>query len=67
VAIVSRLAVTSEVAAGTLAVVRVEGLQIDRPLHLVRLRGRRDGPTTSAFCTVLHEAMKAAAPGSRRR
>jgi len=54
-AIVSRLAVGAECAAGTLAVLPVPGLRIARPLHLVRLRGRRDGPTQQAFCAVLRE------------
>jgi DNA-binding transcriptional LysR family regulator len=54
-AIVSRLAVGAECAAGTLAVLQVPGLHIARPLHLVRLRGRRDGPIQQAFCAVLRE------------
>jgi DNA-binding transcriptional LysR family regulator len=54
-AIVSRLAVSAECAAGTLAVLPVTGLRIERPLHLVRRRGRRAGPALQAFCTVLRE------------
>jgi DNA-binding transcriptional LysR family regulator len=54
-AIVSRLAVSAECAAGTLAVLPVPGLRIERPLHLVRRRGRRDGPAVQAFCAVLRE------------
>jgi DNA-binding transcriptional LysR family regulator len=54
-AIVSRLAVVAECAAGTLAVLPVAGLRIERPLHLVRQRGRRDGPAMQAFCGVLRE------------
>jgi DNA-binding transcriptional LysR family regulator len=54
-AIVSRLAVGAECAAGTLAVLPVAGLRIERPLHLVRRRGRRDGPALQAFCAVLRE------------
>jgi DNA-binding transcriptional LysR family regulator len=54
-AIVSRLAVRAECAAGTLAVLPVAGLRIDRPLHLVRRKGRRDGPALQAFCGVLRE------------
>jgi DNA-binding transcriptional LysR family regulator len=54
-AIVSRLAVAAECAAGTLAVLPVSGLPIDRPLHLVRRKGRRDGPAMRAFCTALRE------------
>jgi DNA-binding transcriptional LysR family regulator len=54
-AIVSRLAVHAECAAGNLAVLPVAGLRIERPLHLVRRRGRRDGPALQAFCGVLRE------------
>jgi DNA-binding transcriptional LysR family regulator len=54
-AIVSRLAVRAECAAGTLAVLPVTGLRIERPLHLVRRKGRRDGPALQAFCAVLWE------------
>jgi DNA-binding transcriptional LysR family regulator len=54
-AIVSRLAVRAECAAGTLAVLPVAGLPIERPLHLVRRKGRRDGPALQAFCGVLRE------------
>jgi DNA-binding transcriptional LysR family regulator len=54
-AVVSRLAVRAECAAGTLAVLPVPELRTDRPLHLVRRRGRRDGPALQAFCGVLRE------------
>jgi DNA-binding transcriptional LysR family regulator len=54
-AIVSRLAVGAECAAGTLTVLPVAGLHIERPLHLVRRKGRRDGPALQAFCAVLQE------------
>jgi DNA-binding transcriptional LysR family regulator len=54
-AVVSRLAVGVECAAGTLAVLPVVGLHIDRPLHLVRRKGRRDGTALQAFCGVLRE------------
>jgi DNA-binding transcriptional LysR family regulator len=56
-AIVSRLSVRVECAAGTLAVLPVTGLRIDRPLHLVRRRGRRDGPALQAFCGILREVV----------
>src|SRR6516225_9137545 len=56
-AVVSRLAVDAECAAGTLAVLPVAGLRLARPLHLVRRRGRRDGPALQAFCTILRETM----------
>ena len=54
-AIVPRLAVHAECAPGTLAVLPVAGLRIKRPLHLVRRKGRRDGPALQAFCAVLRE------------
>jgi DNA-binding transcriptional LysR family regulator len=54
-AIVSRLAVAAECAAGTLIVLPVVGLRIERPLHLVRRKGRRDAPALQAFCSVLRE------------
>jgi DNA-binding transcriptional LysR family regulator len=52
-AIMSRLAVAADCAAGTLAILPVSGLRIPRPLHLVRRKGRRDGPALQAFCGVL--------------
>jgi DNA-binding transcriptional LysR family regulator len=54
-AIVSRLAVDAECSAGTLSVLPIAGLRIERPLHLVRRKGRRDGPALQAFCGVLRE------------
>jgi len=54
-AIVSRLAVRAECAAGTLAVLPVAGLHIERAFNLVRRQGRRDGPALQAFCGVLQE------------
>jgi DNA-binding transcriptional LysR family regulator len=54
-AIVSRLAARAECDAATLAVLPVAGLHIERPLYLVRLKGRRDGPALQAFCGVLRE------------
>ena len=58
-AVVSRLSVRAECAAGTLAVLPVAGLHVERPLHLVRRKGRRDGPALRAFCGVLQERMAA--------
>jgi DNA-binding transcriptional LysR family regulator len=54
-AIVSRLAVRTECDAGTLAILPVVGLRLERPLHLVRYKGRRAGPAMQAFCDVLRE------------
>jgi DNA-binding transcriptional LysR family regulator len=54
-AIVSRLAVGAECAAGALVELAVARLRIERPLHLVRRKGRRDAPALQAFCAVLRE------------
>jgi DNA-binding transcriptional LysR family regulator len=54
-AIVSRLAVLAECDAKALALLPVAGLHIERPLHLVRRKGRRDGPALQAFCGILKE------------
>jgi DNA-binding transcriptional LysR family regulator len=59
VAIVSRFAVGAECAAGRLAVLPVAGLRIERPLHLVRRKGRRDAPALAAFCQILRETTAA--------
>jgi DNA-binding transcriptional LysR family regulator len=71
-AIVSRLAVHAECATGALVVLPVAGLPIERPLHLVRRKGRRDGPALQAFCGVLRERTASqfgygTAPARRRR
>ena len=58
-AIISRLAVRAECAARTLTVLPVVGLHIERPLYLVRRKGRRDGPALLAFCDVLRETTEA--------
>jgi DNA-binding transcriptional LysR family regulator len=52
-AIVSRLSVRTECGTCSLAILPVPGLRIERPLHLVRRKGRRDGPALRAFCDVL--------------
>jgi DNA-binding transcriptional LysR family regulator len=54
-AIVSRVAVHAEGASGIVAVLPVAGLRIERPLHLVHRKGRRDGQALQAFCGVLRE------------
>jgi DNA-binding transcriptional LysR family regulator len=54
-AIVSRLSVQTECPAGVLVVLPVQGLALERPLHLVRRKGRRDAPALQAFCNVLRE------------
>ena len=49
VAIVSRLAVETELAAGTLVQIPLTDLQMHRPLHLLQVRGRHESPATTAF------------------
>src|SRR6516165_7314566 len=61
-AIVSRLAVRAECAAGTLAVLPVAGLRIERPYYLVRRTGRRDGPAMQALCGLLRETFEGLHP-----
>jgi DNA-binding transcriptional LysR family regulator len=61
-AIVSRLAVRAECAAGTLAVLPVTELRLPRPLHLVRRKGRRDGPAMQALCGLLRETFEGLHP-----
>jgi DNA-binding transcriptional LysR family regulator len=58
-AVVSRLAVRAECEADALAVLPVAGLHLERPLYLVRRKGRRDGPALRAFCGVLRERLAA--------
>ena len=54
-AIVSRLAIESELKAGTLAIVAVAGLKIRRPLHRLELRGKERSPAVKAFLATLAE------------
>ncbi len=53
VAIVSRLSIDAELAAGLLTVIPVAGLQINRALHLLRLRNRALGPSAAAMVRML--------------
>src|SRR5262249_10316360 len=54
-AIVSRLAVGAECAAGTLAKLPVAGLRIATPRHLRRPKGGGGGPVLQGFGGVLRE------------
>ena len=54
-AIVSKLSVSAECASGVLVTLPVARMPIQRPLHLVRRKDRRDGPALQAFCAVLLE------------
>jgi len=53
IAIVSRLIVAQELEAGTLAVISLKDLTIQRPLHRQRLRGRSPSPALVTFLDVL--------------
>lgn len=53
VAIMSRLALETEMALGLLCPLPLADLSITRPLHLVRLRGKSESVTTSAFLALL--------------
>lgn len=52
-AILSRLAIRTELGAGILAVVPVKGLRIQRPLYLVRLKSASLSPSLGAFLELL--------------
>jgi DNA-binding transcriptional LysR family regulator len=70
-ALVSRLAIESEIAAKTLAVLRVPKLSATRPLYQVWLRGREDSRAATAFLCILKHAVRGTLPklaaGTRRR
>ena len=53
VAIVSRLALETEMALGLLYLLPLSDLAITRPLHLVRLRGKSDSTAAQAFLALL--------------
>lgn len=56
-AVVSRLAVRSELDDGRLVVLPVTGLNVTRPLHVVRVAERSPSPTVQAFLGVLSECV----------
>ena len=49
ISLVSRLAVTGELAAGTLVLLAVDDLQLERPLHKVHLRNKQPSGVVQAF------------------
>ena len=53
VAIVSRLIVALEVQTGSLGIIPLKDLKIERPLHLQRIRGRSQSPALFKFLAVL--------------
>ena len=54
-AIVSRLIVALELQAGSLGILPLKDLTIQRPLHLQRVRGRSQSPALAKFLNVLNE------------
>ena len=53
VAIISRLALDTELTAGQLAELDIDGFSIQRPLHIVRLRGKSESRAARAFFALL--------------
>jgi DNA-binding transcriptional LysR family regulator len=53
IAIVSRLTVDHELRSGQLAELRIDDLQIQRDLHLVRLKSKQPSPAAAAFISLL--------------
>jgi DNA-binding transcriptional LysR family regulator len=65
-AVVSELAVENEVRAGTLVVLAVAALTIDRPFRVLRPLGKSDSPAAAAFLEVVRErAIKTTKPTKR--
>ena len=62
VAMVSKLVVGEDVAARRLAVLRLTGLTLRRPVHLVRPRGRAGGKAADAFVCVVKHAARGSLP-----
>lgn len=62
VAVVSRLAVAGEVADGRLAVLRVEGLSLRRPVRLFTLAGKTPPKASHAFACILRHAARGSLP-----
>jgi len=65
VAMVSKLAVESDVARKRLAVLRVKGLSIRRPVYLLRARGRQESKAAHAFGCILKHAGRGTLPAAR--
>jgi DNA-binding transcriptional LysR family regulator len=53
IAIVSRLAIGCELQFGSLAVIPIKDLVIERSLHLQRIRGKRETPALAEFLKIL--------------
>jgi DNA-binding transcriptional LysR family regulator len=67
VAIVSHLTIRTELAAGQLAILPVQGFQLNRPLHRLCWRNRARDPATLAFLALLDERYPAEAESESRR
>ena len=65
-AIVSRLIVALELQAGSLGIITLKDLTIQRPLHLQRVRGRSQGPALAKFLEVLKIERPLHTPAERR-
>lgn len=61
-AIVSRLAVQADIRAGRLAVVRVTGMTIQRPIYLAHHHARRQSKAAIAFLCILKHAIRGTLP-----
>jgi len=53
VAIVSRLAVKSEIKSGQLAEIRLKGVKLQRPIYHLRERRRRQSKAAAAFLGIV--------------
>jgi DNA-binding transcriptional LysR family regulator len=53
VGLVSRLIVALELQAGSLGIIPLKDLTIQRPLHLQRIRGRSQSPALAKFLEML--------------
>jgi DNA-binding transcriptional LysR family regulator len=62
VAMLSKLVVASDIAEGRLALLRLTGLSVRRPVHHVRPRGRTQSKAEHAFVCVLKHAARGSLP-----
>lgn len=54
-AFVSRLAVANETRSGLLRIIEVEGWNVQRPLHRLKLQGKYEGRAVREFVRILRE------------
>ena len=57
IAFVSRLIITMELKIGSIEIILIDDLKINRPLHLQRLRGRSESPSVTKFLDVLNQEL----------